>query len=182
MPVTNINFSAKPGPVISAVSDISRAVSSNQAGPHPRLADTVNRHLETRFLRPTAAHSQKAFEVLAGELARNPRPLVLDSFCGTGMSTAQLAQRHSGHLVAGVDQSAHRLGKHEQQGGDYLLLRANCEDIWRLLADSGIVVDYHYLLYPNPWPKAKHLQRETWCGSLAELGEELTQGLVAFAG
>ncbi len=20
-------------------------------------------------------------------------------------------------------------------------------------------MDYHYLLYPNPWPKAKHLQR-----------------------
>jgi tRNA G46 methylase TrmB len=40
-----------------------------------------------------------------------------------------------------------------------LLLQTECEDLWRLLAERGMAVDYHYLLYPNPWPKAKHLQR-----------------------
>ena len=137
----------------------SREVSSNQSGPHTRLAETVSRHLESSFRRPVAQHSESAYSALASELARKPRPIVLDSFCGTGMSTAQLAQRHPGHLVVGVEQSAHRLAKHENQPGDYLLLRANCEDIWQLLLRDNWQLDYHYLLYPNPWPKGKHLQR-----------------------
>lgn len=156
--VTNINQSTKPEPVF-IVSDNSRAVSSNQAGIHPKLATSVERHLATRFLRPPAAHSQQAFAALAGELAKRPRPLVLDSFCGTGMSTALLAARHPGHLVVGVDQSAHRLARHNRAAGNYLLLQADCEDIWQLLLSHGFTVDYHYLLYPNPWPKAKHLRR-----------------------
>lgn len=134
-------------------------MSSNQPGPHPRLAATVVRHLESSFLRPVAPHSERAYAVLAALLANEPRPLVLDSFCGTGMSTALLAQQYPGHLVVGVDQSAHRLEKHQRQPGDYLLLRANCEDIWQLLLRNDQRLDHHYLLYPNPWPKAKHLQR-----------------------
>jgi len=38
-------------------------------------------------------------------------------------------------------------------------LRATCEDVWRLLVQERLRVDYHYLLYPNPWPKAAHLRR-----------------------
>ena len=89
-----------------------------------------------------------------------PRPLVLDSFCGTGHSTAALAERHPGHLIVGVDKSAQRLAKHPHSPHDnYLLLQADCEDIWALLAGDGLLPDYHYMLYPNPWPKAAHLQR-----------------------
>ena len=69
-------------------------------------------------------------------------------------------RRHPDHLVVGIDKSENRLAKHP--GGDrgnYLLLRAPCEDIWRLLVDSGMRLDHHYLLYLNPWPKAAHLKR-----------------------
>ena len=85
---------------------------------------------------------------------------MLDSFCGTGQSTAALALRHPDHLVVGIDQSAHRLQKHQLADADnYLLLRANAEDIWQLLLREKTRVAHHYLLYPNPWPKSKHLQR-----------------------
>ncbi len=40
-----------------------------------------------------------------------------------------------------------------------MLLQAECEDIWRLLVRDGLRSEFHYLLYPNPWPKAAHLQR-----------------------
>lgn len=40
-----------------------------------------------------------------------------------------------------------------------MLLQADCEDIWRLLVRDGLRSEFHYLLYPNPWPKASHLQR-----------------------
>ena len=138
----------------------SRQPSSNQQHLHPKLAATVRKHLKTASRKPVASHSSAAFELLLQELAERPRQLVLDSFCGTGHSTAALAQRHPEHLVVGIDKSGHRLAK---QPGDLpdnsLLLQAECEDLWQLLVLRGIVVNYHYLLYPNPWPKAKHLQR-----------------------
>lgn len=141
-------------------SDYSRPVSSNQPALHPRLAQTVTKHLACEFLRPAAPHSTQAYAALQRSLAQQPRPLVLDSFCGTGQSTALLAQRHPDHLVVGVDQSAHRLDKHLPGREDnYLLLRATAEDIWQLLLRDGLAVDHHYLLYPNPWPKSKYLQR-----------------------
>ncbi len=44
-----------------------------------------------------------------------------------------------------------------------LILRAECADFWRLLQGAGIVVERHFLLYPNPWPKPGHFQRR-WHG------------------
>lgn len=138
----------------------SKAVTSNQQGLHPRLAEIVLRHLQHHHRSPTASHNTDAWHALARVLAADPRPLVLDSFCGTGMSTALLAARHPRHLVVGIDRSGHRLHRHQNPDGTgYLLLQAECEPIWRQLLAAGVQVDYHYLLYPNPWPKARHLQR-----------------------
>lgn len=62
--------------------------------------------------------------------------------------------------MVGIDKSRHRLAKHPGEGdANSILLHAECEDIWRLLRREGFTVDYHYLLYPNPWPKAAHLKR-----------------------
>ena len=138
----------------------SRAVSSNQPHLHPKLAEVVNRHLRTTHQAQLSTHNIQAFERLCAELGARPRPLVLDSFCGTGHSTAALAERHPNHLIVGIDKSARRLAKHCHSGRDnYLLLQADCEDIWALLVRDGLLLDYHYMLYPNPWPKAAHLQR-----------------------
>lgn len=143
---------------------LSRPVISNQPGLHPRLVERVRRHLCSPSRRPLPDFSRAAFAELARLQADDPRPLVLDSFCGTGMSTALLAQRHPRHRVVGIDRSANRLGRHSAAdipdgAGCYHLLRADCEDIWQLIREAGWRVDYHYLLYPNPWPKAAHLQR-----------------------
>ena len=141
------------------ISGDSREVSSSQPWLHPKLAGTVERHLRQPFRKPVADHNRTAFQALLPALEAG-RPLVLDSFCGTGLSTAQLASRHPEHLVIGVDKSAHRLEKHVPGKNDnYQLLRADCEDIWRLLREAGAELDYHYLLYPNPWPKPGHLGR-----------------------
>lgn len=138
----------------------SRPVSSNQPHLHPKLAVVVRRHLQSTHRIEIAAHNLQAYEALTSALRRQPRPLVLDSFCGTGHSTAALAARHPGHLVVGIDKSARRLARHPGGGSDnYLLLRADCEDIWTLLVRDGLRIDYHYLLYPNPWPKAGQLRR-----------------------
>lgn len=138
----------------------STRVHSSQARLHPRLASVVLRHLRSEHHAPIATHNLQAYALLRDRLRASARPLVLDSFCGTGHSTRALAARHPDHLVVGIDQSAHRLGKHPcDPGDDYLLLRAQCEAIWTLLARDGLFTDFHYLLYPNPWPKPGHLGR-----------------------
>ncbi|MFV0277794.1 MAG: SAM-dependent methyltransferase [Parahaliea sp.] len=138
----------------------SRPVSSNQPWSHPRLGELVRRHLLHPWRKPVAGHNRQAFAELERALTTAPRPLILDSFCGTGQSTALLAQRHPGHLVVGVDQSAARLQRHRSgSNGSYLLLRAECEAIWQLLLERRWQLEAHYLLYPNPWPKSAHLRR-----------------------
>ena len=137
----------------------SSQVSSNQPHTHPGLPGLLRRHLATRWRKPVAAFNREAFEQLGTALAKTPRPLVLDSFCGTGLSTAQLARLYPDHLVIGIDQSAQRLARHSRTEGEYLLLRAECEPLWLLMAQAGLTVNHHYLLYPNPWPKRTHLKR-----------------------
>lgn len=161
----------------------SRQVSSNQRHMHPGLCAMVQRHLITNYRKPVAHHNLRACNDLLARLAASGRPLVLDSFCGTGHSTSILAQRHPGHLVVGIDKSSERLARHQAGPADnYLLLQADCEDIWQLLVQEQQVVDYHYLLYPNPWPKAKHLQRRVhghgsfpW---LLQLGDRASPGRI----
>jgi tRNA G46 methylase TrmB len=118
----------------------------------------VQRHLDTAWRKPPRPADTPALAALGAALARHSGPLVLDSFCGTGQSTTLLARRHPDALVIGVDKSAHRLNRH-RGAGNYLLLQAHCESVWRYLQEAGHRLDAHYLLYPNPWPKPGQLAR-----------------------
>ena len=127
----------------------------------------MRKHLATEFRRSSAAYSVAAFNTLL-ERWDGSTPLMLDSACGTGESTAALALRHPDAFVVGVDQSDERITRGMRKLGDTLpanalLLRADATDLWALMAQQGIRVARHYLLYPNPWPKSEHLQRR-WHG------------------
>ncbi len=155
-----------------------RSVSSNQSGIHDKLAASVAKHLENPFRKPYSAHNEKAFHTAQAWLSAQQRPFILDSYCGTGESTRTLAQMFPGHAVLGIDKSAARLARHQASGEDnYHLLRADTDDIWRLLADAGLRPDRHCIFYPNPWPKADHLKRRCHGSplfpSLLALGGEL---------
>lgn len=131
---------------------------SSQAALHPQLERVVRRHLDRPWQQPIRAHSSAAFAALLGQL--DPaRPLVLDSGCGTGHSTAQLARVHADAVVIGVDKSAHRLARSPELPANALLVRAELADFWRLARSAGWRLDRHYLFYPNPWPKSGHLMR-----------------------
>jgi len=139
----------------------SRPVTTNQSGVHPELAVTVNKHNKTTWRKPPAQYNLRAFARLCDWLSGNVQPLILDSFCGTGMSTQTLAEAWPTHRIIGIDRSAHRLERHSapKESGNYLLLQAECEPIWQLMAANHMRVNRHYLLYPNPWPKSQHLKR-----------------------
>lgn len=127
------------------------------------------RHLRSPFKKPIQDHNREAFEQAAEQVAKWSGPVILDSCCGVGESTAWLAQAHPDALVIGVDKSAHRLQRHanyqtSEQGQRYLLVRADLQDFWRLAVEQHWQLAKHYILYPNPWPKAAHLSRR-WHGS-----------------
>lgn len=88
------------------------------------------------------------------------------SGCGTGRSTWILGEKYPDHIVIGVDRSLARLSKQSQhsrnEANNVLLLQAELVDFWRCLATCTIV-DHHYLLYPNPYPKSS-LLNQRWYG------------------
>lgn len=149
-------------------------VSSSQDGVHPRLEQYLRRHLDRRWSQPLHRPSIDAYRRLKDECRLTAgRPFMLDSGCGTGKSTQQLARQYPGHLVIGVDKSQARLAKSgmQREGMDQslvqrencILVRAELPTFWRLLARDGHIPDQQFLFYPNPWPKPGHLKRR-WHG------------------
>lgn len=144
-------------------------VLSSQAGIHPGLMKTLERHFARQWRQPLHKPSVGIFEHLWQEgILAGSQKVVLDSGCGTGHSSFQLATQFADSLVIGVDRSEVRLGKSGVRSGwrlvnNCLLIRSELSTFWRLLLKAKIAVENHYLLYPNPWPKAQHLKRR-WHG------------------
>lgn len=142
----------------------SREVYSKQEGVHPRLDRLLARHLSRRWSQPLHAPTVKAFRELQAILGSDSPRLVLDSGCGTGESTRQLAVSMPDCLVVGVDKSLVRLGRtgasaFPHQENNAIWLRADLTSFWRLAAEANWRLHRHYLFYPNPWPKPGALQR-----------------------
>ncbi|WP_444996983.1 SAM-dependent methyltransferase [Aliikangiella sp. IMCC44359] len=145
----------------------SKIVTSNQSGLHEKLNDVVIKHIENHYRKPYRQHNLDAFLVLQSKVNEHTgKELILDSCCGTAMSSITFAKQNPNCFVVGIDQSHVRLNKNGIENrvpDNCLLLRANCEDIWRLCVQHEIIFDKHFILYPNPWPKSIHLIRR-WHG------------------
>lgn len=143
----------------------SRSIQSAQSAPHERLAELVLRHRAQPLRKPPAPWNVAAFTA-AMQAWGGTRPLILDSGCGVGWSSLQLAQRFPDHFVLAVDQSETRLARGkpgETLPENLYFARAELVDFWGLLAAEGVRLARHYILYPNPWPKIGHLARR-WHG------------------
>jgi len=141
----------------------SRIPVSAQQGIHEHLAERVHTHLAKPFCKPVADVNRTARDhALAGWDGR--ASLILDAGCGVGHSTIELARAFPDHWVIGVDQSEERLQRRKPypealMPANMVFVRANLVDFWRLLADDGLQLAQHYILYPNPWPKIGHSGR-----------------------
>jgi tRNA (guanine-N7-)-methyltransferase len=145
----------------------SRAVTSNQTGLHPRLAELVARHACYEFRRPLAPSGLYPFEQAIAAWRSHGGSLIIDGGCGVGLSTRRLAQQFPDAFVIGIDQSSHRLQRQTRWQGsepsNFITVRADLVDFWQRMALARIQPSRHYLLYPNPWPKKNQLQRR-WHG------------------
>lgn len=142
----------------------SRPVVTNQPGPHHDLARRVSRGLTHPLRKPIASHTQAAFASVTQWCERQTGPLILDAGCGVGLSTRRLAEQFPDHTVIGVDRSEDRLTRaHGKLPENARLVRADLVDFWRLAHQAGWAPERHYLLYPNPYPKASHLKMR-WHG------------------
>lgn len=146
----------------------SSPISSSQTGVHERLSALVKRHDDTPYDKPINAYNRKAFESSIDSW-RNAgmAPLIVDTGCGVGLSTLNLATRFPDHFVIGIDQSEDRLARNTHwntaKPHNLCFVRANLVDYWRLLLEARIFPARQYLLYPNPWPKIGHVGRR-WHG------------------
>ncbi len=150
---------------VSPSNDRPTPVSSAQSAVHHRLPAVVQRHLDHAWRLKPHAPSVAAFEALRRLLEREVhQPLIFDSGCGTGMSTRKIAAAYPNSRVIGVDQSAHRLARAGAsefpcRERNIIWLRAELATFWFLAEKAGWTLSRHYLLYPNPWPKASQLRR-----------------------
>ena len=127
---------------------------------HQNLQKTVEKHLSSTFKKPIADHTLKAFSELVSSID-NSRSIILDSGCGTALSTRLLSLEYPDSWVIGIDRSFKRLSKiHEDALPDNArLVQADLIDFWRLALEAGWQLERHTLLYPNPYPKSVHLKR-----------------------
>lgn len=160
----------------------SRHITDAQVGIHENLEKIVLKHLQHKHQKPIAQHTQDAFKhikpVIIDAMALY-KPLIFDSCCGTAMSTSIIAEENPDALVIGIDRSAVRLGKeyNNKLPENAQLVQAECADFWHLANQQGWKLHKHTILYPNPYPKSKHLKRR-WHGhpafsDLLELGGDI---------
>lgn len=179
-----VRYSLQPKsfPLSSNMQGNSRPVISNQSDVHPDLHNQVLKHANSDFLQPIKAFSSSIFNEVHTIVEASGRPVILDSGCGTGASTRILAERYPEHIVIGVDKSRHRLEhclKNElvYHHNNLLLVHSDLIDFWRLAVAACWSLSHHFFLYPNPWPKKKHLTRRWYAHpvmpSILTLGGQL---------
>ncbi len=168
----------------------SKSIVTNQIGIHEKLEVIVEKHFAHPFQKPYQEHTKQAFNevdksVQAFLTDKPDGEIILDSCCGVGQSTRLLAKRNPDALVIGVDKSSSRIARNVEgfskddhsQAQNYHLVRADLNDFYRLVKTANWPINKHYILYPNPWPKSKHVQRR-WHGSavfptLISIGNEI---------
>ena len=148
-------------PTADSPENTSREIYTNQDDIHDNLEKIVLKHLNSDFKKPPAAHTLSAFNEVVEQISSNPdMPIILDSCCGTGLSSRRIAAQHPNAWVIGVDRSKKRLNKEEQEPipSNCLIAQADCVDFWKLANQADWQLEKHYLLYPNPYPKSVQLK------------------------
>lgn len=152
---------------------------SNQNGVHEGLSRVLLKHKQSSYRKPIRKINMHAFEdVLPMLVENNTREIILDSGCGEGESSFILANQNPDKLVISIDKSIHRLKKVRKRCENNIFIYGDCVDIWRLLLPYKERICSHYILYPNPWPKKKHLKRRWYAHPILPTCFQLSNKLI----
>lgn len=148
----------------------SNPVISNQVGVHENILPLLERYKITKFKKPYSEESIKSFaEIRKWVSVMGDKPLILDLGCGVGESSFHLGSKYSDCLVVGIDKSLDRLERNnsfkKELPDNILLVRGDLIDLWRMFYENQgeFKIKKQYILYPNPYPKKKHLKLR-WYG------------------
>ena len=159
-------------------------IQSKQRTVHESLQSSVMKRRQTEFQSPISSQQQRLYVEVMHEIKQ---PVILDCGCGTGMSTAILAERNPDCVVIGIDQSFARLSRHPAvtlhkenpvvRDRNKILVQADLVSWWLMASSERQRIKKAYFLYPNPWPKPKHFKRR-WQGHpiwplICELADEI---------
>lgn len=161
------------------LSSQAKKIETNQLEVHPDLIERLQRHQDNLFKRPIAQHTRLAFYSIVEWLEDWQGDVILDTCCGVGESSINIARDNPHSRVVGIDKSIQRLAKHSSYAqtkssglaaktkitkpSNYMLLQADLNDFWRLLnhcieqQKPAWKVIKQYILYPNPYPKKTQL-------------------------
>ena len=142
--------------------NLSAPVASSQQLPHKNLQHKLSRYMNTDYRNSIPNYAQDEFNRFTQVLDNKSTQIILDSGCGTGESSIELARMNPHCMVIGVDKSANRMRRIKAEAADLnniMYVRCDLIHFWRLLQRAQYRLCQHYLLYPNPWPKPGHLQR-----------------------
>ncbi len=134
---------------------------TSQQGIHPDLESIVKKRQIAPYQRPISDIQRLSFQQAKAWIKSGP--IILDAGCGLGRSTELLAKKFPNHQVIGIDKSIHRLKQTPEPGKNFTYIRSNLIDFWQLASQENWQIDYHYILYPNPWPKKNQVRRR-WQG------------------
>lgn len=109
------------------------------------------------------AEIERRRAALRTELARllpAPRPIVWEVGCGHGHFLVRYAQEHPAKYCIGVDLRLDRLARSDKKRTRAQL--PNCHFVrteareFLLALPPGVTLDEIWVLFPDPWPKARH--------------------------
>lgn len=152
--------------------ELSKIVTTNQDGIHQDLELIVAKQ-SLKYQRPIADFSIETFKQIKALIKGNE--VIFDLGCGIGESSYRLARMYPDKFIIGIDKSISRLMRKnifkKEKMNNVALFRGELFDLIYLIYQSYIIseikIDSLYFLYPNPWPKKKHIKRRFHGNSIA---------------
>ncbi len=134
---------------------------TNQTGPHPKLKQSPVGASTYMACYPVSLNVLEICQKIKKEQDKSDWSLLLDSGCGTGDSTINIAKSYPDYLVIGIDKSSKRLNQAQQKikSENVRFITANLVEFWIGLKLVNASIAANFILYPNPWPKQKHLKK-----------------------
>ena len=134
---------------------------TNQTGPHPKLEQIPVGTSAYMTYYPVSLNVLEICQKIKKEQDKSDWGLLVDSGCGTGDSTINIAKSYPNYLVLGIDKSSKRLNQAQQKikSENVRFITANLVEFWIGLKLVNASIAANFILYPNPWPKQKHLKK-----------------------